>query len=271
MKNKLPVFDCQFSNEMESASFVCLSTGNRRSQIKNYAAFTLVELLVVISIIGVLAALLFPAFSAVKKHALINRADAEMAQLETAIDNYKAAYGFYPPGSSATINNIPISQLYYELEGTTFNSTNNSYTTLDDSAQIASGDVSAAFGASVGGFMNCTRPGAGEDSPKARNFLPDLRPNQIGTVTNPPASSTVVNVLITSVGGPDQGYQPLSAPSLNPWRYVYPGTNNPNSYDLWVQLSIGSSFNPATHAFIKTNTYLICNWSKQVQINSPLP
>lgn len=257
MKNKLPVFDCPFSNEMEGDDFVCLSTGNRRSQIKNYAAFTLVELLVVISIIGVLAALLFPAFSAVKKHALINRADAEMAQLETAIERYKAAYGFYPPDNT---NNPAISQLYYELTGTTNigTATSPNYQTLDGAPPaLSASDVNQAF--SVGGFMNCTRLGAGEDAPKARNFLPDLRPNQIGLVTNPPNSGIVVNVLLTSVGGPDQGYQPLGAPDLNPWRYVYPGTNNPNSYDLWVQLVIGG----------KTN--LICNWSKNVQINSPLP
>ena len=43
---------------------------------------------------------------------------------------------------------------------------------------------------------------------------------------------------------------------MNPWRYAYPGTNNPGSYDLWVQLDIAG------------NTNLICNWTKQVQINN---
>ena len=47
---------------------------------------------------------------------------------------------------------------------------------------------------------------------------------------------------------------------MNPWRYNSSNpTNNPGSYDLWIQLKIAG----------KTN--LICNWSKQVQINSPLP
>jgi hypothetical protein len=69
-----------------------------------------------------------------------------------------------------------------------------------------------------------------------------------------------VTILITSVGGPDAAYQPLGGVDLNPWRYNSSSpTNNPGSYDLWVQLSIGG----------KTN--LICNWSKQVQINNPLP
>ena len=68
-------------------------------------------------------------------------------------------------------------------------------------------------------------------------------------------------VLVASVGGPDATYQ-LFGPGtqdLNPWRYVYPGINNPGSYDLWVQLVIGKQTN------------LVCNWTKQVQINSPLP
>ena len=67
-----------------------------------------------------------------------------------------------------------------------------------------------------------------------------------------------MTLLITSVGGPDAAYKPLDQQDLNPWRYVYPGTNNPGSYDLWVQLSIAKQTN------------LICNWTKQVQINSPL-
>jgi len=52
---------------------------------------------------------------------------------------------------------------------------------------------------------------------------------------------------------------PANSPNVNPWRYAYPGTSNPDSYDLWMKLSIGGK------------TYLLCNWSKQVQINSPLP
>ena len=69
-----------------------------------------------------------------------------------------------------------------------------------------------------------------------------------------------MTLLICSVGGPDAIYHPLGVQDLNPWRYnsLNP-TNNPGSYDLWIQLRIGG----------KTN--LICNWTKQVQINSPLP
>ena len=216
-------------------------------------AFTLIELLTVIAIIGVLAAMLFPVFSSVKKRSLINHADAEMAQLETAIDRYKAAYGFYPPSNP---NGSLTNQLYFELEGTTNNGVR--FITLDNSAQIDGGIATNLFG--VGGFVNCNSTNAsGGDAPAARNFLPDLKPNQIATYTTNPFPD-VVNILVSSVGGPDATYQPLGLQGVNPWRYNSSSpTNNPGAYDLWIQLVIGG----------KTN--LICNWSKQVQINSPLP
>jgi prepilin-type N-terminal cleavage/methylation domain-containing protein len=229
-------------------------------QVPPRHAFTLIELLVVIAIMGVLAALLFPVVGAVKKRQYINHTQAEMAKLETAIDRYKAAYGFYPPSpASPPTAGDPSSyanQLYYELVGTTNN--NGVYQTLDGSAQIKDVDVPTAF-PGVGGFVNCNKPGGGEDASAARNFLPDLRPNQMGTFN--PHNVWVTN-LISSVGGPDANYQPLGSPDVNPWRYNSSNpANNPGAYELWIKLSIGG----------KTN--LICNWTKQVQVmtNNWLP
>jgi prepilin-type N-terminal cleavage/methylation domain-containing protein len=225
------------------------------STFNHFRAFTLVELLVVISIIGILAGFTIPALKAFKRISIINQTRAEMEQLETAIDSFKAAYGFYPPSNKTSY--IPpayssmLSQLYYELSGTTLNGAN--YVTLDGASQITTNDVFTAYG--VGGFINCTR-GSGEDSASARNFISGLKQNRINEyVTNNLVRTTM---FVAAVGGPDLSF-PAMSPGVNPWRYVCPGVNNPNSYDLWVQLSIGG----------KTN--LICNWSKQVQFNSPLP
>ena len=227
----------------------------RLSSLVSRPAFTLVELLTVIAVIAVIAALIFPVANTVKRQAFIHNAQAQMSQLETALENYKSAYGFYPPSCP---NGPLTNQLYYELEGTmlTTNGGTVYYTTLDHLAQISASPLtlSSVFGTGVGGFMNCNKPGGDESAQPARNFLPDLNTNQISAVT---ISGTLVNLLVTPLGGPAGAYAPLGqAPGVNPWRYTYPGTNNPGSYDLWIQLVIGE------------NTNLICNWTKQVQVNN---
>jgi prepilin-type N-terminal cleavage/methylation domain-containing protein len=235
-------------------------TGSRRG------GFTLVELLVVISIIAVLAALTLSVMGGVSKRQKISIAQAEMQQIETALENYKAKYGVYPPGNPT---NALANQLYYELTGVTntvAGPATPNYETLDGGYQLSGGDFPLIFGG-VGGIINCSKS-SGEDTVFAKNFLPGLKPSQVTTSTNGNSQGQLVPYLATSVAGPDVSYQPGYAAGLgfegNPFRYVYPGTNNPNSYDLWVQLSINSTSST-------TNHYLICNWSQQVQHNSPLP
>ncbi len=227
------------------------------------SAFTLIELLVVIAIIAVLASLILPVAGMVKRHAFIQTAQAEMAQIETAIERYKSAYGFYPPDSTVTMSNTPINQLYYELVGTTniaAPAANPDYQVLGDPNQQLTGvQVSSVFG--VSGFMNCNKSGGDESAAHAQDFLPDLKPRQIAeNLTNSLAPTVGFTMLVSSAGGPDPSYQPLGIQDVNPWRYNSSSpTNNPGSYDLYVQLRIAGK------------TYLICNWSKQVQLNNPLP
>ena len=233
------------------------STLNPQSSTLNQLhAFTLIELLVVMGIIGALAAMLLAVVGGVKKKQYVYNTQAEMAKIETAIERYKAAYGVYPPSSPAPPTSVLVNPLYYELEGTVYNPTNSppTYTTLDGTPPALTVTyVQSAFG--LGGFVNCTKPGTGEDTAAARSFISDLKPNQIYNFTNTTTGPLGVNLLVGSVGGPDQTYKPLGLPDLNPWRYNSSSpTINPGSYDLWIQLSIGG----------KTN--LICNWSKQVQI-----
>src|ERR1035437_9218583 len=60
-------------------------------------AFTLIELLIVIGVIAILAALTFPAVQGVKRSTIRTRARNEMTQLETAIERFQQKLGFYPP------------------------------------------------------------------------------------------------------------------------------------------------------------------------------
>jgi len=273
--NQLRIASCGLRIERQSATMSSASIANRKlasakpgSQIVNFRAFTLVELLVVISIITLIAALLLPAASSAKRLAAIHNAQAEMAQLETAIDRYKSAYGFYPPDNPC---NPLVNQLYFELLGTT-NTTlppaAPNYQSLDDpTMQVAQSSLSGVFGldgngnSCVNGFINCNKPGSSEDAAVAKNFLPDLKPDRVVVFTNNVPGNTVpIKLIITSVGGPARDYRPLFALGVNPWRYNSSSpTNNPGSYDLWVQLVFGGQTN------------LICNWNKRVQLNSPWP
>ncbi|MSR72751.1 MAG: prepilin-type N-terminal cleavage/methylation domain-containing protein [Opitutales bacterium] len=78
--------------------------------------FTLIELLTVIAIIGVMAAMLFPAINAVRKKSKIATSQSTFSQWCTAVNRYKSVYGFYP--------NI----------GTTYSSAADSLHKLDDPA-----------------------------------------------------------------------------------------------------------------------------------------
>ena len=216
------------------------------------SAFTLVELLVVIAIIAVLAGLIFPAMGVIQKNKFITRTKAEMSQVAGAIDSYKDKWGFYPPDNLGSDSTGMRNQLFYELAGTTFVPPA-TFQTLDNSSSVTTAQLNGAFGTNVNAFINCTKPGADEQAAGGRNFLHEYRPGQITTYSG-------VNLLVASVGGPDPGYAPLTGSTANPWRYNSSSpVNNPGSYDLWVQLTISGK------------KYLICNWSKQVQVDNPLP
>ena len=64
--------------------------------------FTLIELLVVITVIGVLAGLVLQAAGYAQKKGARSRAEAEIAALSAALENYKSDNGDYPEGTNGS-------------------------------------------------------------------------------------------------------------------------------------------------------------------------
>ena len=238
-------------------------TGRPRS---DQIAFTLIELLVVIAIIATLAALIIPVAGIVGRTRRIKLAQAELGQIQTAIEAYKAKTGFYPPDNATgggSVNAVT-NQLYYELVGTVLTNIGglNYYVTLDGSSRLAQGSFLTTYGPGTGvrGFMNSSQSSRSSDEAAAAvAFLKGLRPAQLGQLTVTPMITPTI--LVCSVPWSDNSSPPIAnsiaqqPPNLNPWRYVSSSpTNNPGSYDLWVDILISGK------------TYRVSNWSKQPQV-----
>ena len=68
--------------------------------IPSRKGFTLIELLVVITVIAILAGLILNTAGYIQKKSARSRAEAEIAALAAALENYKADNGDYPTGAN---------------------------------------------------------------------------------------------------------------------------------------------------------------------------
>ncbi|MCX6895093.1 MAG: prepilin-type N-terminal cleavage/methylation domain-containing protein [Verrucomicrobia bacterium] len=223
------------SERMEEEMAADAQPTNMKNQNRNRnSGFTLIELLVVIAIIGILAGLVTALSVTALQKSKIHRVQAEMAHIKTAIENYKAKKGFYPPDNP---NNSRTNALYYELSGATFDG-NSLYTTLDGRDSVANTALQTYCG--VGGIANASTGKKGDDNFTAESFIVGFKFSELETVAG---GVLVIDVPVNGVDKSD----------INPWYYnsSHP-TNNPDSYDLWAEFLVGS----------KTN--IICNWSEHV-------
>src|SRR5256886_13402392 len=80
----------------------CSSFVIRHSSFRAASAFTLIELLIVMAIIIVLAGLILATSNYVQKKGYRSRAEAEIAAISAALENYKADNGVYPTNTATT-------------------------------------------------------------------------------------------------------------------------------------------------------------------------
>ena len=93
-------------------------------------AFTLIELLIVISIIAILASLVLAAAGSVQKKGARSRTESEISAVAAALESYKADNGDYPSNSSANsslnlVTNLMPSgggKIYFEFKAKSTNS-----------------------------------------------------------------------------------------------------------------------------------------------------
>ncbi len=67
---------------------------------KRRNAFTLVELLLVLVILGALAAVVVPKFAGRSEQAKVTAATTQISNLEVALDSFEVDNGFYPKGKN---------------------------------------------------------------------------------------------------------------------------------------------------------------------------
>lgn len=213
-------------------------------------AFTLIELLTVISIIGIIAAMTVGGIKSASAQRDRAAVEAQKAKIILALEDYKAKFGSYPPDNPVWASANPHwNPLAYELGGVrrtnasaievNFQSEVNPSHTITNTAALP--QLNSYF--SLAGLVNAS-PNA---SVAGKSFL-----NLKGG-----SGKTADYVLITNgvVGMPAVMLLKVAAehPTLteNVWRYrAYPATgHNPKSYDLWAEIKKSTG-----------TTNIISNW-----------
>jgi len=177
---------------------------------KDRASFTLIELLTVMAIIAILAALVLGAASGVMKQALRKRASTEIQAMCTALESYKTDNATYPQSDG-----VLVSTSYVTYDGTTVNYQTNS---------------TLLFTALWGTNAYTATPAAGMTV-----YLPSVKINQVG---NPAAYS-----YFKDPWGYSYGYSTATNATATPF-------NGAGFFDLWSTAGLISGAQSNTNAWL---------------------
>jgi general secretion pathway protein G len=79
---------------------------HKRNIHRARAGFTLVELLLVLVILGILAAIVLPKFSGITERGRVTAAQTQISTFKTALDAFEVDMGTYPKGKSGMMDLI---------------------------------------------------------------------------------------------------------------------------------------------------------------------
>jgi prepilin-type N-terminal cleavage/methylation domain-containing protein len=213
-------------------------------------AFSLIELLAVISVMGLLAGMLVGLAPQATARIKESRTRAELERLITAIETYKSKFGVYPPDNvigqasdGTPIVDPVINPLFYELTGSLVvrQGSGGYFVPLGDADQVQARlnptDLENIFHRD--GFVN-----AAVSNNLRRLYRHDFKDTQRAQIK----ASPDIELLVAPVAWPANDAKfpsPLNQTAfpntqrVNPWRYVSSNpTNNPASFDLWAEVII---------------------------------
>ena len=189
-------------------------------EIKAAAAFTILELLVVIGIIITLAALILGTVGYVQKKGARSRAEAEIAAMSAALESYKADNGVYPAttNTNAVDARSSVNMVNY---------------------QRASLDLYAAL---TGDTNHDRKLDSADADPSAKSYLA-FRPNMLS-----PRDQNMAVTAIVDPFGNSYGYSTIANATANPGAAGGAGYNP--TFDLWSTAGTSGN-NPNDPQWIK--------------------
>ncbi len=148
-------------------------------------AFTLVELLVAIAIIGVLAGLTTLGLASARRYALSTRIAMEATQLGSAVTAYQLKYGDYPPDfSDATVVERHFRKIFPKIQNSELMLLGNAMARYSPAGNIALGiDRAEALVFCLGGYSDDPKyPFTGPGGPLQAKVPPVIDLNGNGTI-----------------------------------------------------------------------------------------
>jgi type II secretory pathway pseudopilin PulG len=174
---------------------------------RNYHAFTLIELVVVVGIITVLTGLVLSTVSYARKKSAMARAQTEIAAMSAACENYKADNGIYVRGPAA---GMTVGNTFIPMNATDV-----------PNARTNGNPTSPSFGAaSLYLYTQLSGDSAGNQQPNAKSYF-TFKPQML---------SLDSNGLVTAIKDPfgnSYGYSTIQAGTQDTTKGYNP------TFDLW--------------------------------------